>query len=255
MKKIAYLLFNMLMVLCLTLTAQTTYYYKLTNKKVNGVRSENVSGGQFITINKDVCYESDKDGFSVKHGQMDYIEMKDGFKLYVGGSYYGTHTTLLFKSDFSSFRINTDDGDVYEYTRATPPAGVTTCSLIRKTVTKTDPIPQPNPQTIYPQTTYPQTTYQTTYPQTTTTYPQQQNPQPQPSSNVCSICLGRKVCTAGPNSTAYSSQYCEGDRKCHECRATGVKNGHTCTYCNGSKICGSCNGTGQCSYCHGTGKQ
>lgn len=136
MKK-SILLFSILLLLSHVSTAQTTYYYKLTKKKVNGVVSENVSGGQFITINKNVCYESDKDGFTVNHGRLDYKSTdENGIRLYVGGSYYGSNSILLFKSDYSSFNIKTDKGDVYVYKRATPPSGVTTCSLIRKPAEK-----------------------------------------------------------------------------------------------------------------------
>ena len=127
------LLFTVL-VFSLTASAQTTYYYKLIKKKVNGVVSENVSGGQFITLVKNgaVCYESDKEGFSVNHGRLDYKSSdENGIKLYVGGSYYGSNSILLFKSDYSSFNIKVGN-DVYVYKRATPPAGAMTCSLIRK---------------------------------------------------------------------------------------------------------------------------
>lgn len=129
------LLFTFLMI-SLTASAQTTYYYKLTKKKVNGEVSENVSGGQFITLvkNGDVCYESDKEGFSVNHGRMEYKSTdENGIRLYVGDNYYGSNSILLFKSDYSSFNIKVGN-DVYVYKRATPPSGVTTCSLIRKPV-------------------------------------------------------------------------------------------------------------------------
>ncbi len=245
------LLCSTLMLLCLASTAQTTYYYKLTKKNVNGVINENVSGGQFITISKDVCYESDKDGFSVNHGRMDYIDNEaNGLRLYVGSSYYGDHTSLLFKSDFSSFHIKTDNGDIYYYTRATPPAGVTTCSLIRQ-VRKEEPrkqtptpvyIPQDNP---YQPWTLP--------PNPTPKDQPQPNPTPSPDQK-CPICQGSKICTYGPGMVAYSTQYCLGDKKCHECSGTGVKNGHRCTYCDGSGKCGSCGGTGKCRTCGGTGK-
>ena len=245
------------MLLCLASTAQTTYYYKLTKKNVNGVINENVSGGQFITISKDVCYESDKDGFSVNHGRMDYIDIEaNGLRLYVGSSYYGDHTSLLFKSDFSSFHIKTDNGDIYYYTRATPPAGVTTCSLIRQ-VRKEEPrkqtptpvyIPQDNP---YQPWTLP--------PNPTPKDQPQPNPTPNPSSSKwereCSICRGSGTCRP-PSAAAIDviKQFCMGDKKCHQCYGSGVMDGHVCTYCNGSGKCGSCGGTGKCRTCGGTGK-
>ncbi len=225
------LLFSTLLLFCFTSIAQTTYYYKLTKKKVNGVISENVSGGQFITIIKDGCYESDKDGFSVNHGKIKYNRTENGYLIYLGPTYYGENTMLLFKSDYSSFNIKTMDGNVYVYKRATPPAGVTTCSLIRKPAPTTTPSSQPFIPPV-PATTYPVTTY----PQTTTT-----------SSSSSS--------TSQPATTTTATRTCA---RCHgsgrEDRDDGVCFGLDTKYCN------ECNRTVSCSHyhvtcqlCHGKG--
>ena len=65
MNKIRLILFCCLACCINICVAQTTSYYKLTRQIVDGQSSTNVSGGQFITFNKDKCYESDKDGFTV----------------------------------------------------------------------------------------------------------------------------------------------------------------------------------------------
>lgn len=224
MKKSIFL-FSTLLLSCFVSTAQTTYYYKLTKKKVNGVISENVSGGQFITINKNVCYESDNQGFSVNHGRMDYKNTENGLLCFYGASYYGDNTMLLFKSDYSSFNIKTMDGDVYVYKRVTPPAGVTTCSLIRKPTPTTTPSSQPYIPSV-PVTTYPVTTY----PQTTTS-----------SSSSTSTSTSRPTTTTPVK------------RVCNRCHGTGrqEKNDGTC-FGLGNKYCNECNQTVPCSHYHTT---
>lgn len=221
------LLFSILLMFCIVSTAQTTYYYKLTKKKVSGVISENVSGGQFITIIKDGCYESDKEGFSVNHGKIKYNRTENGYLIYFGPTYYGENTMVQFKSDYSSFNIKTMDGDVYVYKRATPPAGVTTCSLIRKPAPSSTPSSQPYlppvPTTTYPVTTYPQTTTTTSSSSSTSTS------------------------TSRPTTTTPAK------RVCNRCHGTGrqEKNDGTC-FGLGNKYCNECNQTVPCSHYHTT---
>lgn len=115
------------------MSAQSTYYYKLTKKVKDGVPNTNVSGGQFITFTDKACYESDRKGFSVEHGRLDYKYSDGGIKTYVGGSYWGNHAVFLFKSDLSALNVKTEDGEIYVYKRSLAPSDATTCSLIRKT--------------------------------------------------------------------------------------------------------------------------
>ena len=119
------------LVCCLNIClAQTTSYYKLTRQIVDGRSSTNVSGGQFITFNKDKCYESDKDGFTVDNGVLLLNETYDGITIYSGKSYWG-NSFFRFNSDKSVLNVNAN-GNTYVYKRITAPAGVITCSLIKK---------------------------------------------------------------------------------------------------------------------------
>lgn len=129
MKKILLFLF---LLACIPITAQTTYYYKLIKKVKGGNTDLNVSGGQFITFTSKACYESDKNGYSVNHGKLDYKYSESGIKTYVGDSYWGSHTIFLFKTDLSGLNVKTSDDMIYVYKRANAPSGVITCSLIRK---------------------------------------------------------------------------------------------------------------------------
>lgn len=111
--------------------SQETYYYKLTKRVHNDIINQDVTGGQFITFTDKACYESDKSGFSVEHGRLDYKYSENGVKAYVGGSYWGNHSVFLFKSDYSALNVKTENGDTYVYKRASAPTNVTTCSLIK----------------------------------------------------------------------------------------------------------------------------
>lgn len=108
-----------------------TYYYKLDRIVRNGVSSTNTSGGQFITFNSRCCYESDKAGYSVGNGRLDYKYVENGLKVYYGESYLGSNSTCLVTQDLNTVNLKAENV-VYVYKRSTPPSGVTTCSLIRK---------------------------------------------------------------------------------------------------------------------------
>lgn len=116
------------------LFAQDTYYYKLT-KTVDAHKnvSTNVSGGQFITFVDVLCFESDKRGNGVGHGSLTLNKSysSSSYSVYMGKSYWGIKTSFKFNSDKSVLNVILDDGTVYVYKRSTPPANVTTCSLIK----------------------------------------------------------------------------------------------------------------------------
>lgn len=110
-----------------------TYYYKLTKTIINGEHNTNVSGGQFITFDGKRCFESDKFGKNVGNGTLVYeAENSKVNETFWGSCYYSKNAYFIFNSDRSLLNINTNAGKIYVYKRRTPPAGVTTCSLIRR---------------------------------------------------------------------------------------------------------------------------
>lgn len=121
-------------IISLGTSAQDVKYYKLTRTRINGVDERNVSGGQFITFVGNRCFESSKSGVGVNHGVLvrndNYSNSQ--YTTYQGSSYWGSSTTFKFNADKSVLNVVLDNGDIYVYKRATPPAGVKTCSLIRK---------------------------------------------------------------------------------------------------------------------------
>ena len=127
-------LVTFLCILSVSLTAQETYFFKLSRTVDPDKRSNtNVSGGQFITFIDNICYESDKKGMGVGHGSliMNKYYSSNTFYVYMGESYWGNKASFKFNSDKSVLNVILDDGTVYVYKRSTPPANVTTCSLIR----------------------------------------------------------------------------------------------------------------------------
>lgn len=124
----------MLIVFGQSIAAQT-YYYRYTKSIIKGVTNTNVSGGQFITFNGKKCFESDKYGYNVGNGSMAYdaeVSRQIKVETYWGSCYWGRNAHMKFNADKSHMEIETNTGQFYVYKRATAPAGVTTCSLIRK---------------------------------------------------------------------------------------------------------------------------
>lgn len=115
-------------------SAQDVHYYKLTRIQHKGVSNRNVSGGQFVTFSGSICYESNSKGLSIGNGSLkkNASYSNSQYIVYQGSSYWGSSTTFKFNADKSVLNVVLDNGDIYVYKRATPPAGVTTCSLIRK---------------------------------------------------------------------------------------------------------------------------
>jgi len=110
-----------------------TYYYKLTKTIIDGQQNTNVNGGQFITFDGKKCFESDKNGKNVGNGSLAYdVEYSKVNETYWGSCYYSKNAYFKFNSDRSLLNIDTNAGKIYVYKRTTPPAGVTTCSLIHE---------------------------------------------------------------------------------------------------------------------------
>lgn len=115
--------------------AAQTYYYRYTKSIIKGVTNTDVSGGQFITFDGKKCFESDKYGNNVGNGSMAYdAEISQQIKLetYWGSCFHSKNAHMKFNADRSLMEIETNNGRFYVYKRATAPANVTTCSLIRK---------------------------------------------------------------------------------------------------------------------------
>lgn len=213
-------------------SAQDVRYYKLTRTRIDGIDNRTVSGGQFITFVGDKCFESNKRGVGVDHGILtrnsNYSNSQ--FNVYQGSSYWGSSTTFKFNADKSVLNVVLDNGDIYVYKRATPPAGVTTCSLLRKK--RSDGFSGSASVSIQP--TYP------SYPAS----PSLQSPQqPSPSDRYvektyqCTYCHGKGTVWDCDNSIP---DFTGSKKYCNEC-------GRSVPMCHIHKRCPSCNGKGSYS--------
>ena len=136
----------------ISLTAQDTYFYKLSRTVDSAKKSDtNVTGGQFITFIDNICYESDRKGMGVGHGSLTLNKSysSNTFSVYMGKSYWGNKASFKFNSDKSVLNVILDDGTVYVYKRSTPPANVTTCSLIKGKTSSGGAPPANNPVPAY----------------------------------------------------------------------------------------------------------
>ncbi|MBR1594683.1 MAG: hypothetical protein IJ692_06460 [Alloprevotella sp.] len=198
-----------------------TYYYKLDKIVRNGVPKTNTSGGQFITFNNRCCYESDKAGYSVGNGRLDYKYVENGLRVYYGDCYLGSNSTCLATLDLNT--VNMKSGNVvYVYKRATPPSGITTCSLIKSAS-------PPNPITISPIVGVGETTTTPNHPT-----PNNSTPKQTPTRHTCTLCHGSGTIIRETPTATYGK---DTQRYCNNCgRSYWASSGHshvTCSNCYG----------------------
>ena len=214
--------------------AQNTYYYKLTRKVVNGTSSTNVSGGQYITFIADICYESNKKGIGVGHGNMTRNNSfsTSEYTTYFGSSYWGDNAaSFKFNADKSVMNVVIDKNNYYIYKRVTAPAGQETCSLIRKKSTTSGNnngsfaggFP---PQPVYPNQPYTSTPTPTPTPTSTPTSTTE------PKRHQCGLCGGTGEWV---HDDASIPDFGTGNKYCSKCGKTvGPKHVHTqCPSCKG----------------------
>jgi hypothetical protein len=193
---------------------QMTHYYKQTKKVIDGRESVGDNSGQFITINEKGCYDSDKNGYTVGNGFLEYLRKDKDIQIYYGSSYWG-RAYYYFSSDYSRVNVKTSDEVIYVYEKRPVPNGVTTCSLTKES-SKTYPVPAPSP-------------YPTPLPTPNPT------PNPTPKSDYEYV----------------SCPQCSGSGNCSGCHGSGLSN---ITYTSNRHVCTNCRGGGRCSSCNGTGK-
>lgn len=214
-------------------SAQNVHYYKLTRKMENGKSTTNVSGGQYITFIADICYESNKKGISVGHGNMTRNKSysTSEYTTYFGSSYWGDDVAAFkFNSDKSILNVVIDRDNYYIYKRGTAPVGQETCSLIRKSsgggggsVVVTPPV-NPGGQVVMP----PTNPISPTNPSGTTPTPSHGRTAHQ-VTKTCMLCGGSGRCST-----------CNGK---HYYQSFG--NTVTCPNCPPNGACQSCGGSGK----------
>lgn len=225
-----------------------TYYYRYTKSIINGKTNNNVSGGQFITFDRRKCFESDKYGNEIGNGVMAYDpENSKQLETYYGSCYWSKNAYMKFNADKSVMNIETNAGKIYVYKRATAPAGVTTCSLIRK--------PEPSNggssggggyMPSYPVQTYPQGGYAgggtAVNPGGGGKIIKQERDKPQKTRHTCSACNGKG--TIERNDGSVSSYGNSGYKK--RCPTCGYE--YWSTTFHRHENCRICHGRGYTEY-------
>ena len=113
------------------MNAQSINYYKLNKIEDYGKVQSKCTGGQFIKINKYVCFDSDIHGNSVGNGKL-YRDITNSTTNYIykGQSFHG-NVKYIFSYDYKSLIVEITPKFRYFYNKTTPPAEVKTCSLIK----------------------------------------------------------------------------------------------------------------------------
>lgn len=131
------LLFLLVSIICPMVIAAEINFYKLIS--VEGTNSVKINGGQFITFVADRCFDSNKDGVSVKNGNLDINPYQSTASklVYSGVSYWGK-CKYVFTNSKNNLKVITSNGSVYLYAKSMPPSGKQTCSLIKSQSDKYD---------------------------------------------------------------------------------------------------------------------
>lgn len=124
---------------------QTVNYYKLHKIEDYGRIDSRCNGGQFVYINRNLCFDSDSQGNDVGNGKL-YRDVNNSSTNYIykGPSYYGL-AKYIFSHDYKNLIVEITPHFRYLYSLETPPYGVTTSSLIkpaRSSSSETEIIPK-----------------------------------------------------------------------------------------------------------------
>ena len=201
-----------------------TYYYKQV-KIVSKDKKEQVGNGkgQFITFTHKGCYDSNKEGYKVDNGFVEYKGNANGYHTFYGSSYWGT-ATYYFMTDYSRLNILIEaTGITYVYTLATAPANVLTSALIKEKMPA--PTPNPTPTPVNPIIVNPVNPIDGYNNNRTST------------RRTCPGCNGKGK---GMDQITYSPNYTGGsnDKYCGQCGRTGPAHTHH------APMCRTCNGKG-----------
>jgi len=223
---------------------QIAYYKQTAVVDQNKNRSNGDNTGQFIAFTKMGCYDSNKEGYDVGNGFLEYKGLDNNIHVYDGKTYWG-QGSYFFNSDFSRLNIRTATGITYVYEKTSAPSGaVTSAKIAQKSA------PAANTSPVY-------------------TPPPVINPSASGGGSTvndriqCNSCKGTGRCTA-----------CKGNYEsvCNDCNGRGKRvvgygtnaTYDTCVVCNGSgkKYCVICAdfrnnrlnyNPGKCGICKGKG--
>ncbi|WP_295940134.1 hypothetical protein [uncultured Alistipes sp.] len=202
------------LIICVTsVSAQTRYYKQIKVVDTNRKQSPGDGSGQFITFNKDVCYDSDRNGYTVNNGFAKFGK-DNGERVYYSGTSYWGNATYIFTENYNRLNIVLSGGTTYVYVLSAAPANAKTSSLIKKH----EPVPAPSPVVVIPG-------------------PDPLPPSPRPDKlqlkrRQCSFCNGSCVNPGKDYIPNYTGQ--EQTRYCAHCGGYSAPHTHgKCPSCNG----------------------
>lgn len=120
------------LLLCFNMHAFGQTFYYIQTKIID---SDNTSEpgdrkGQFITFNSKGCYDSDKDGYTVNNGFLNYIKTENNIKVFSGSTYWGTGYYFV-STDLNRINVKLPTGTTLVYVKSNAPQ-TTTTSYYRK---------------------------------------------------------------------------------------------------------------------------
>ncbi len=111
--------------------AQTTSYFSLIKIDEYGKIDSKCSGGQFVKVSKNICFDTDSEGNDIGNGKL-YRDIKNHSKdhIYIGDSFHGK-VRYIFSADYSTLIVEINPHFKFYYLKSAVPKGVITSSLIK----------------------------------------------------------------------------------------------------------------------------
>ena len=208
----------------LSALAQQTYFYRLNGVVTNGIKkAPGFSSGIFVTFSKDICYDSDRDGFYANNGKLTKIVEGTDADQYRGNCYFGNAEYIVSKSR-DLINVRCADGIIYVYYRESPLASDTrsTYGNIPRKLSESAPavpIQQPSDN----------------------------------SFNTPQVIIIEKPSEDKSSRSSHdiTCPVCHGTGKCSTCAGRGWKKHDG--YSGSVYDCIICHGTGRCTSCYGRG--
>lgn len=215
MKRIL-LLTKIIFTASLIIAQTTTLSFKLIRQVTRGVVKDIPHEYLFLTINNKVCYDSDRNGYTVGNGTLKLKNKGEQYWVYEGESFYG-QCVYRIRNDYS--KLNVEDvgsGTIYIYESCIIPSSVSTCTRVKSTQELQNAIVLPIANE----------------PQNFTAFPSESR-----QKKMCSACKGTGLTREFVGVSIYSVDITYKCNVCNEIMHTYDKHIHqTCSACHGTGI-------------------
>lgn len=215
-----------------------TNYFKLEKIYEYGATYDDVTGGQFIHISNNICYDSDKFGNYIGNGKLFRDTDNNSAKhVYLGTCYHGK-AKYIFNGNFSQLTVEINPHYKYIYVRTKAPDNIINSSLIKDVNFNNQNASSLSSEYTNPNTYYESPTYNGSRDENTNT--SSPSNQPQAKKKDCVYCNGTGKIERNDNAPpTYGTK--KAQQKCAECGKWFSPD----IVIHYHQICSHCGGTGK----------